>query len=57
MFEQSKTKVVSVKALESGGSINLIGAGTIIEGEVRASRDLKVDGTIIGLVSSKSRLW
>lgn len=48
--------MVSVKALESGGSINLIGAGTIIEGEVRANGDLRVDGTIIGSVSSKSKV-
>lgn len=37
-------------------SINLIGAGTIINGEVISNGDIRVDGTVIGSVSSKGKV-
>lgn len=56
MFDNLKNKSGLTKGNETGGSINLIGAGTIIEGEVKANGDLRVDGTIMGSVSSKSKV-
>lgn len=56
MFDNLKNKGGLTKGNEAGGSINLIGAGTIIEGEVKANGDLRVDGTIMGSVSSKSKV-
>lgn len=56
MFDNLKNKGGLTKGNETGGSINLIGAGTIIEGEVKANGDLRVDGTIMGSVSSKSKV-
>lgn len=56
MFENIKSKSDQSKSGESGGSINLIGAGTVIEGEIRSMGDLRIDGTIIGSVSSKSKV-
>jgi cytoskeletal protein CcmA (bactofilin family) len=55
MFD-NKNKAPQAKSNEAGGSINLIGAGTVIEGEVRASGDIRVDGTIIGSVTSKAKV-
>jgi cytoskeletal protein CcmA (bactofilin family) len=55
MFD-NKNKAPQAKSNEAGGSINLIGAGTVIEGEVRASGDIRVDGTILGSVSSKAKV-
>jgi len=37
-------------------SINLVGAGTIIKGEVKSNGDIRIDGTLIGSVSSKGKL-
>jgi cytoskeletal protein CcmA (bactofilin family) len=56
MFENLKNKNNQPKGSEAAGSINIIGQGTIIEGEVRSSGDIRVDGTIIGSVTSKSKV-
>ncbi|HMT28593.1 MAG TPA: polymer-forming cytoskeletal protein [Bacteroidia bacterium] len=56
MFENLKNKNGQSKGGETGGSINLIGAGTIIEGDVKAIGDIRVDGTISGSVMSKAKV-
>ena len=58
MFEQLKNKGVITRPADAtgNGAINIIGAGTIIEGEVKSHGDIRVDGTIKGSVSSKSRV-
>ena len=57
MFEQIKNKNTMSKGSESpSGSINLIGAGTVIEGEIRSSGDIRIDGTVIGSVNSKAKV-
>ena len=55
MFDNVKNRNNPAKGTESG-SINLIGAGTSIEGEIRASGDIRVDGTIKGSVISKAKV-
>ncbi len=40
----------------TGQSINLIGAGTSIEGEVKSSGDIRIDGIINGSVISKAKV-
>jgi cytoskeletal protein CcmA (bactofilin family) len=37
-------------------SINLIGAGTTIEGDVKSNGDIRIDGTVIGTVTSKAKV-
>jgi cytoskeletal protein CcmA (bactofilin family) len=37
-------------------SINLVGAGTTIKGDVKSNGDIRIDGTLIGSVSSKGKL-
>lgn len=37
-------------------SVNLIGAGTTIEGEIKSNGDIRIDGSIRGSVSSKSKV-
>jgi cytoskeletal protein CcmA (bactofilin family) len=56
MFDNLKNKNGQPKGNEAGGSINIIGQGTVIEGEIRSTGDLRIDGTIIGSVSSKSKV-
>src|SRR4051812_35230880 len=40
----------------SSSSINLIGAGTVIEGDIRSNGDIRIDGTISGNVYSKAKV-
>lgn len=58
MFEQMKTRKEAPKHGDTlvSSSINLIGAGTVIEGEIKSSGDLRIDGTVLGSVSSKSKV-
>lgn len=57
MFDSLKNKETIVKSPDSPTqSINLIGAGTVIEGEVKSNGDIRIDGTIVGSVSSKAKV-
>ena len=60
MFEQIKKNKETAKTSESttssSSSINLIGNGTVIEGEVKSNGDIRIDGVIKGAVSSKSKV-
>lgn len=38
------------------GSINLIGAGTVIDGEMKSNGDLRIDGSIFGTITSKAKV-
>ena len=37
-------------------SINLIGAGTVIEGDIRSNGDIRIDGAVYGQVFSKAKV-
>ena len=56
MFDNIKNKNGQIKGNEAGGSINLIGQGTTIEGEIKSQGDIRIDGIIIGSVFSKSKV-
>ena len=57
MFGQMKSKAQGVRhADHPATSINLIGAGTGIEGEIHSNGDIRVDGTITGGVNSKAKV-
>jgi cytoskeletal protein CcmA (bactofilin family) len=36
--------------------INIIGNGTIIKGDIKANGDMRIDGTLIGSVTSKGKV-
>jgi cytoskeletal protein CcmA (bactofilin family) len=36
--------------------INIIGNGTVIKGDIKASGDFRIDGTLIGSVNSKGKV-
>ncbi|MFT7230496.1 MAG: cytoskeletal protein CcmA (bactofilin family) [Bacteroidia bacterium] len=40
---------------QTNSAINVIGEGTIIEGNLRSSGDLRIDGTVLGNVSTTSK--
>ena len=37
-------------------SINLIGAGTVVDGDIKSNGDIRVDGTVNGNIISKSKV-
>lgn len=43
-------------APNGGDSINLIGTGTIIKGDINANGDVRIDGTLTGTINAKGRL-
>jgi cytoskeletal protein CcmA (bactofilin family) len=38
------------------GTVNLIGTGTIIQGDVKSDGDFRIDGTLIGSIESKGKI-
>ena len=48
----------SVAGKTEGGtsSINLIGAGTVVEGDIKSNGDIRIDGSVLGNVISKSKV-
>jgi cytoskeletal protein CcmA (bactofilin family) len=58
MFQQLKNKGVISRPSDSqsNGSINIIGAGTVIDGEIKSNGDIRIDGIIRGSVTSKAKV-
>lgn len=53
----NKESVPTGKGAENGSSsINLIGAGTVIEGDIRSNGDIRIDGSVFGHVYSKAKV-
>ncbi len=52
----NKTSKLEKEALNATSSINLIGQGTTIEGNVEANGDIRIDGHISGNIISKSKV-
>jgi cytoskeletal protein CcmA (bactofilin family) len=57
MFSKLNNNQTMAKTNESvSTSINLIGAGTVIEGEIKSNGDIRIDGTIYGSIISKAKV-
>jgi cytoskeletal protein CcmA (bactofilin family) len=57
MFNNNKNSNFMTKNQEAeSGSINLIGAGTSISGEIKSSGDIRIDGNVTGIVNAKGKL-
>ena len=50
----SKSK--SSKEESHAGSTTIIGAGTIINGDIESSGDIRIDGTLIGNLNAKAKV-
>ena len=37
-------------------SVNLIGTGTVIRGDIKSEGDIRIDGTLIGAINSKGKV-
>jgi len=54
MFKKSDTMA---RNNENGGpSVNLIGTGTKIKGNINSEGDIRIDGTLIGKINSKGKV-
>lgn len=58
MFNKSEKEpsTPAGKNTAAASSINLIGSGTKIEGDISSNGDLRIDGTIVGNVQSKAKV-
>ncbi len=58
MFNKNtkENSVVSSRQESSGSSINLIGTGTVIEGDIRSNGDIRIDGAVYGHIYSKAKV-
>ena len=58
MFKQNKPYSSDSKSSDvaASQSINLIGAGTVIEGDIRSAGAIRIDGTVFGHVHSKAKV-
>jgi cytoskeletal protein CcmA (bactofilin family) len=49
-------KTMATNNISDTPSLNLIGAGTIIEGDITTNRDMRIDGTLTGSINVKGKL-
>jgi cytoskeletal protein CcmA (bactofilin family) len=56
MFNSNKTSGMSKTNTPDSPSINLIGAGTVIEGDIKSNGDIRIDGNIKGSINVKGKL-
>ena len=55
MFGSKKNNEMSKANEPTNGSINLIGNGTTIEGEIQSTGDVRTDGSVKGSVTSRAK--
>jgi cytoskeletal protein CcmA (bactofilin family) len=55
MFKNKPT-IMSNEKTNGGNGTTLIGAGTTVKGDISSNSDLRIDGTIIGNVSSTAKI-
>lgn len=56
MFGSTKNSEDSKAPATTGGALNALVKGTVVEGTIRCESDLRVDGTIKGKLSCKSKV-
>ncbi|HEV8284145.1 MAG TPA: polymer-forming cytoskeletal protein [Chitinophagaceae bacterium] len=56
MFKNKPTTIMSNEKTNGGNGTTLIGAGTTLKGDINSNSDLRIDGTIIGNVSSSAKI-
>ncbi len=52
----TKNKTDMQQEKTNGGGATLIGAGTTLKGEINSNNDLRIDGTVIGNITSSSKI-
>lgn len=55
MFNLKSNSMANPKTMETP-SVNIIGAGTVIEGDIKSDGDIRIDGTLNGSLITKGKL-
>ena len=55
MFNLKSNSMANPKAPETP-SVNIIGAGTVIEGDIKSDGDIRIDGILNGTLTTKGKL-
>ena len=53
---KSKETMAGSTAPTTSGAVNLIAAGTVIEGEIKSNGDIRIDGTLKGSVTTNGKV-
>lgn len=56
MFSKSKNTSTNNETVPDSNSINIIGAGTNIVGEITSNGDIRIDGNLKGNIATKGKL-
>jgi cytoskeletal protein CcmA (bactofilin family) len=56
MFKNNKPTTIMSNEKTTGNGTTLISAGTTLKGDISSNSDLRIDGTIIGNVTSSSKI-
>jgi cytoskeletal protein CcmA (bactofilin family) len=56
MFKNKPTTIMSNEKTNGGNGTTLISAGTTLKGDISSNSDLRIDGTIVGNVTSSSKI-
>jgi cytoskeletal protein CcmA (bactofilin family) len=57
MFGNSQNNsTMSKNTTPESTSVNLLGAGTTIEGDIKSTGDIRIDGTLIGSINTKGKV-
>lgn len=56
MFKNNSKGGKTNTADNGAGTINIIGAGTVINGDVTSNGDIRIDGTVKGTIVSKAKV-
>ncbi len=56
MFNKNNSNFMTKNQDIDTGSINLIGVGTSINGDIKSNGDVRIDGTLVGSVNTKGKV-
>jgi cytoskeletal protein CcmA (bactofilin family) len=56
MFNSNRNAKGDSKVLPAASNANVIGGGTVIQGDVACEGDIRIDGLVNGLVSTKAKI-
>lgn len=56
MFNNNRNSKGESKAILPSSNVNIIGSGTSIQGDIVCEGDIRIDGSVNGLVSTKAKI-
>src|SRR5205809_7038503 len=56
MFKNKPTTIMTTEKTNGGNGTTLISVGTSLQGDINSNSDLRIDGTIVGNISSSAKI-